>query len=1165
MKWLKKMFNRQGRKWGILVSLGLLCAVIFFLPTILTFSSVSELVLGKISQGSWSDISVGSCHAGWLQPLACQQVRVRLPHQGMTVSIDRLYSDRSVAALILAPRNLGTLTIDHPVFSLEKKAVSAEHNVREKDKYPASEEQKRTAAIKEKKELANSSSRPVWEGIRVNLSMKNGEILIPDLAPGKQKAAGRIALKAVLENGCINYDLECNTSGETKGTVQASGFFNLPVRKQAIMETLVSRTKLTVDKLDLAAFSQATSTLLPEILALPSYEGQVQGEWLITTAGVTDVAVKGKTDINSLSLRGGFLGEDQPGFHHIQLAVNGRKNEKEGVQIDHFSIDSEILSLEGRAQIQGRDNQAEAEGRIDLAQLYASFPHALHLKAGTTFSSGEVSFSTELSQAETVNTVKVQCRVDAVNGTLNDQPFLWDKPLVADATVSEQDGKLTFSAFELSSSFATLTGKGKLDNFSLHGTASLDKTTEAFQSFISLDKQPLGTLSFGISSTIESDGLYHIKGQVTSTDFSLRSGDRELVPANPMEAEVTFVAPDLKSYWKTPFVLHGSLAGWPGRITFNCDKVKMHDGGSGTCALDAALHLGPIAELLAGLGVLTGMEMDGTAVLQSMGQIDDGLIHLDRFEVDVPALTLEYEQLAFQDSISLVLAGEKAGQQKAVVVSPLQIVRNWQEYRMPTHGSGLIDLVHRSLDIQSFSIHSKLLHAKQTAVNISDWADPLSGLYGTILVHTDLQRLTDFCKKSGFLSDNIITSGQGELTGELRGKNGRLDASFDVAGKMVSLKKDDLFILDKQSLGLKVRLTHDTNTGILQVSALELNSPLLYGQARVSLQNSPAGKNVGAKGKIIPDLTALTPLIQQISAQPVTLQGEHAHRFSLLFPLREHAAKKNISLDLHYEGQIDQARYKNIELDKLTTILTLDKGKGRVALDGEVYGGQLTVVPEIDMTTGPLRCSLTQATQVLTDVKLSKPLTGFLAHIHPLFGVIGHPEGTIDMLTKEFSYNGSSPKDTTFTVVFDLREMYLRNDGLLQEILPLVQHEEKPLQLKESELTCEGKDGRITCSPVHLSVAASEMVLTGSLGFDGSLDYTLRVPVNRNLIGQEVAHTLGDATIDIPITGTVETPFFSRKKLRNRVSTILKQAGEHALDKKTQEYLPGLLEKLLGE
>ena len=106
----------------------------------------------------------------------------------------------------------------------------------------------------------------------------------------------------------------------------------------------------------------------------------------------------------------------------------------------------------------------------------------------------------------------------------------------------------------------------------------------------------------------------------------------------------------------------------------------------------------------------------------------------------------------------------------------------------------------------------------------------------------------------------------------------------------------------------------------------------------------------------------------------------------------------------------------------------------------------------------------------------------------------------------------------------------------------------------------------MSCTPLKILVADSEMTLGGSVGFDGSVDYLLEIPVTKNLVGREGYRFLQGTTIKVPIRGNGNQLDYDRTALSEALSGLMTQAAESAAGKVIQQQvdkiLPGLLDGL---
>jgi len=203
------------------------------------------------------------------------------------------------------------------------------------------------------------------------LRLVDGRILAP-LESDQDVVAQKLQLQASLNNGSVDYSLtlQASTPG---GVVKASGFFNLPVHNQPILSSLVSRTDLVVEHLQIEGLLGAAHQF-SSAKQIPAGQGLVDGQWLINTSGLTEFMVNGEMTVDQLSLQGGFLGEDQPSVNHLRVEAKGRKSADKGIELDRIDVASEIVSFSGKGTFHADQTVAEAKGKLDALRRVSPCP-----------------------------------------------------------------------------------------------------------------------------------------------------------------------------------------------------------------------------------------------------------------------------------------------------------------------------------------------------------------------------------------------------------------------------------------------------------------------------------------------------------------------------------------------------------------------------------------------------------------------------------------------------------------------------------------------------------------------------------------------------------------------------------------------------------------------
>ncbi len=94
----------------IVVLFGITVAVI---PLFLSSNWAKNSLVSKVNSSSTAELALGDCAIGWNEGLKCTEVSYH--DQGYQVDAARLTGTQGLFSLLMAPKNLGTITVDDPV------------------------------------------------------------------------------------------------------------------------------------------------------------------------------------------------------------------------------------------------------------------------------------------------------------------------------------------------------------------------------------------------------------------------------------------------------------------------------------------------------------------------------------------------------------------------------------------------------------------------------------------------------------------------------------------------------------------------------------------------------------------------------------------------------------------------------------------------------------------------------------------------------------------------------------------------------------------------------------------------------------------------------------------------------------------------------------------
>jgi hypothetical protein len=725
---------------------------------------------------------------------------------------------------------------------------------------------------------------------------------------------------------------------------------------------------------------------------------------------------------------------------------------------------------------------------------------------------------------------------------------------------------------QLVTDFMALKGSGSLDNFSLHGTADLEKASAAMGTFVDTRYKARGQATFDSSSMVLQDQRYQVDTTLNIQNFAVDDVGGNFVPDHALQLAVKGIAPRSWSAGNGTLDLDVLTDSWLGEGRVQLFDMKREGKRNrknwlnGGYAIKASLALEPLAKFV------NIMQPDkeplfakGVASVTASGKIEPQLLKIGQLDLDIRDLEMQYRDIGYEDQqVRFSLLG-KAPEPTAdpVTVHPLVVHNEWKEYELFRKGWATFNLAQREMVLPYLFLDSGIFSISSATLHVADWQSLLSNFTLDFSAGFTVDNLVEVMHQVDRLPGNINGKGRAMVSGKVSGREKQIEAHLQLEGKELAYLRDKKVVVDNQNLNAKIELQHATGTKAVTFPQVLLQSQVLSWEGKAAFSGGDAAK-ITLEGKAVPDFPHLATILEVVTGKQFKLTGRNTQSISARFPFGK-KGEKNDPLALIYNGGIDRIQYQGIDISDLALSSSIEKGKGVLAAAGNLNEGTVSLSPFYDGTGETAFLSLQKPERVLSAVRLEEPLVkNVLAKMHPLFGVLVHPKGEISMRADSLFVPVGETDKARFKTVIDVQQVQLESNVFLREILQLVSVSGDSLELKDAEITCEGKSGRVSCSPVHILAAESEMTLHGSVGYDGSLDYLLAIPVTRDLVGKEGYRLLEGTTIDIPIKGTVDEPLFSRENLQQTIAEIIKQAAASAVEKQLQKIIPGFLENVFG-
>ncbi len=1166
----------------------LVLLVMVVLPSIISSNPFRNFVLTSINSRIHGTLSIEDISIGWSKGLVVQKIQYKDTRTGFEAEIPQITGNHSFLKFVIFPKNIGTITLKNPKFLTHHKPKSKPTDIKQDISQPS---RKQSTPNSDSTETSSSSSEKshskaaIWNGIILHLMIENGSVSFAKPDNSSQLLLKNLNWDSVLSRGTINFTGN-SQSWDSLGNIGVKGFLNLPARQDTLKDTTVTEIELAISKFPIQQLLEQGSS----ITRIPIGKGFINTFLKVSTVGIHDININGEFSLDSAQLMGGFLEEKDVYVKKLRIGLDAHgKNPRDWV-IEKLNIESESGNIQAKGRYSPGITQISGAGNISLPVLQQQIPQIFNTDNGSSIQTGNVDFIIDLNRKLGQTTL-------LADTAIRDFSVLFDSHLVSWEQVSlnlhgRQDNKtILIQNLKIDAPFIHAEGKGDLKSFELYGSANLQQAFHEIGKIFPIDWSGKGDASFHVTSKTNGDDHYTINTNIDIKDFYLAKSDKEVLPAHRLTIDGKINAP--LSFFLKPDEAGAQLSiavnTWPGTAILNSDNFTRKSGqNSGNYSLTTDLSLDRITSMLHAMEVLNpDLSIAGNSSIDSTGFFTPGKLFVQNLDSQLTGLQIQRGDTIFKDeSILLTSKVSETYIGPAILVHP--VIR--QDSRLDTFQSSpftgpfgsiiplskikshlIINFPENKLQIDDLFLYSKTASVKIDNLSIANWKSPLDSLTAALNVETELDELISALKIAGKFPTDIDVAGKAQLTVH----------AYDVARKgqnigtnlyleNFSFSQKNIKIVDRENIHCNIQTLRNQRSDDLNIRNVYFKSNPLELSGVGHIIQAGDLQLLQLDGNYTPDLVRITPIIQALTGKEFFLNGKDAHDFSLTYPLKTAKSdQRNQHLKFNGSFSTDSFLFNGIELQQLRIPITVDRGNLDANISGKLNKGRLTILPHLFFDEKPAKITLIpKKQQILTNVQLQKPLVdGVLKQIHPIFGILTQPSGTITVQVDSLKWlvDKENHQGKQFTSFIDVSNATLDSSGLLKSILRNFNQEENSLQLKDTEIECIAKQGRIACSPVTITVADSNMVLSGSMGFDKSINYLLRIPVTKKLIGTEGYRVFKNTTLEIPITGTVNKPSYDVQALSNSLTDLFKQAAKNSIEKEINKALPKLFDALLKQ
>ncbi|MGB5686803.1 MAG: hypothetical protein WBM35_13390, partial [Candidatus Electrothrix sp.] len=344
----------------IVVLFGITAAI---LPFLLSSDWAKNSLVSKVNSSSSGELALGDCAIGWREGITCTEVSYQ--DQGYQVDAARLAGTQGLFSLLMAPKNLGTITVDDPVVvitqsqaqpgitDIEGETVASAITEDSGKKQPSNAEEK--ASKPETWFWHKMSGKVLFNRAVVKLQQVNQQ-------QGEQEPQILLhqgALDLTLAADTLNLNLSLKTGAEqAEGQITAVGSAHLPSVKGDLLDLMTADMQVSFTGVQVAPFL----ALAPAESSVPQGQAILTSELTVKNTEGGNLVLRGPITLKEVDLTGGFLAEDHPQLEQLAFELDLQRDEQKEWRLPALKMLSDFGSVDLQSSYGKQGLQAAGKG-----------------------------------------------------------------------------------------------------------------------------------------------------------------------------------------------------------------------------------------------------------------------------------------------------------------------------------------------------------------------------------------------------------------------------------------------------------------------------------------------------------------------------------------------------------------------------------------------------------------------------------------------------------------------------------------------------------------------------------------------------------------------------------------------------------------------------------
>ncbi|MHC5110760.1 MAG: hypothetical protein ACYTHJ_12890 [Planctomycetota bacterium] len=1145
-RWLRRFF---------LAAFSLLVIFVVTLPWIVSMPVVTNRALAFANDSIRGEIELNKLSVTWFGPTTIEGLAVVDPQERKVLSLGQLNLAPGVWKLLTSRDAFGSIVVDSPAIVLH---LNEDNQASLWDAIAPVEGSAEEAAPADEPPAASGGELPALTG---KISIKNGSVKIERDSASSYQAGeinGEFDLATLSDiNGNLGLKLgdgsqvKCEVavadlaSGGSIDVTKASGSISVvmdrPARIGPLADVVLQREGMTGE-----AELKLDARIKPGDLSA-DFEANVKGfqtqDRASASASPLDASVTGVLAIkdNRLTAQTNLTGTPGTAQANLDYPMDAA--------VPEMSADEIVSALLGGSSISFPGFTLTVDSNIDLAAVDRAVPGLLNLPDGPALTGGEVSVLTMSVTGGEAPSVSGVVRVDDLRAKKDGKTTTF-QPVSLDVDAALKSGTgLSISKADLTSGFATVNASG-----------SLKELTARFQCDLSSARSQLGTLvDFGSAQ---------MAGRLGGSLTTKRINDERIETALQVDAQQVLYSADDRNV-----DVPRATVKQTGHITLADKKVTRVDASQWQVDVDGKLVAGG-----AGWFDTTTQGFSANVDLQradldylAQRAAGMGVKDLDKYAGNLSG-KVSVDRASATDSLKST--GRLVAQRIAADGKPLlegDATVNWSDATVSTADSRIV--------IPSAGIASDVANVNANGIKVNGDAGLVED--GKLDGDVDLAKLFRVLATIGGQDNPSDISGRLSFNAGVSkvGDGMKLEGTADVTPLEIGSGQN---AIREDRVDLKYAATLDAKAGRLELGDTRITSKPLTAEISGSVDDYSGDMVMALRGKYDASWKELTAILHELApstAQLVVIEGKTGSEFSLTGPMNKRDTSPGFrNAQAKVAVGWDSADLMGVKLKKAR--ITPELADGRLNVKSNAIAasqGKVRLGAIVDFTAPAATLRMPGKNKVLEGVEVTPELTReLLSHINPIFYFMASAEGTIDLHVNElvFPFDPAEQDSATGNGKLQLTDMLVEPSGFLKNLVAMGLGAQSgdmiAMTVRGAEFIIE--NGRINYDKFALVFPEEfDLVFSGSVGFDDTLDLIVSVPVRQTLLERlgvgaqsaSYAKQLAGERVDIPIAGTRTQPelYLAGIDKQELLKKAVKGAAGESFSKGLEGFLQGSKKK----